>query len=79
MERNVIQFANVFQNLSRNMAKVKKKKRECPQCGFSVEIETAGVHFSENGGIKVYCDEDPFSCPNFPYTERDEISGIHTK
>lgn len=35
---------------------------KCQNCGHKEELLTDGVHESESGGIRVYAEDDMFSC-----------------
>lgn len=39
-------------------------EKKCDTCDFRQEICTEGVHESEAGVIRVFSEEDVFSCPN---------------
>lgn len=46
--------------------------RNCPQCNHQVDgLETSGCHFTENGGMKIYCEDDTFECPKCFFKERN--------
>lgn len=37
----------------------------CQTCGYESDIMlSSGVHVSESGSVKVYCEDDSFFCPN---------------
>ena len=38
-------------------------EKPCPDCGYVVELQSSGVHTTDNGCVKVYCEDDEFNCP----------------
>ena len=46
--------------------------KPCADCGYVVELESSGVHTTDNGCVKVYCEDDEFNCPNCSYTDKGE-------
>lgn len=45
-------------------------EKTCPDCGYVVELQSSGVHISDNGCTKVYCEDDEFNCPKCSYTDK---------
>ena len=41
-----------------------KSMGQCETCDYEKEIHSSGVHQSQGGCVKVYCDADEFNCPN---------------
>ena len=37
--------------------------KKCDSCTYEKEIHSSGVHESEGGSLKIYSEEDEFSCP----------------
>ena len=49
-------------------------EKPCPDCGYVVELPSSGVHTTDNGCVKVYCQEDQFNSPNAPTLTRVKIN-----
>ena len=56
-------IADVEEELTQKYGKGKTSLRKCETCDYEQVIQSAGVHVSESGPIKVYADDDKFSCP----------------
>ncbi|XP_046849016.1 uncharacterized protein LOC124442560 isoform X2 [Xenia sp. Carnegie-2017] len=41
-----------------------KSIKKCQTCDYEKVIYSDGVHTTESGCMMVYCEEEPFSCPN---------------
>lgn len=46
---------------------------KCDTCTYEKEIHSSGVHETEGGSLKVYCEDDAFICPK---CNKDEPKGI---
>lgn len=56
-------IVDVEEELTQKYGKGKTSLRKCETCDYEQVIQSAGVHVSESGAIKVYADDDKFSCP----------------
>ena len=36
-------------------------EKPCPDCGYVVELQSSEVHTTDNGCVKVYCEDDEFN------------------
>ena len=54
----------LVESLVDKYAQGKKSVRKCQTCDHEQVIHTGGVHVTEGGSLKVYDEEDMFSCPN---------------
>lgn len=62
-KESAISVPNVEEELTQKYGKGKTSLRKCETCDYEQVIQSAGVHASESGAIKVYADDDKFSCP----------------
>ena len=58
-----LSLQNVEEELTQKYGKGKTRLRKCETCDYEQVIQSAGVHVSESGAIKVYANDDNFSCP----------------
>ena len=56
-------IADVEEELTQKYGKGKTSLRKCETCDYEQVIQSADVHISESGAIKVFADDDKFSCP----------------
>jgi len=49
--------------ITQKYGKGKTNLRKGETCDYEKVIQSAGIHVSESGAIKVYADDDKFSCP----------------
>ena len=44
---------------------------KCPKCGTTESLFSSGVHESESGSLRVYCEDDIFVCPKCPPHQKE--------
>ena len=71
-KRNPALFSVLVDDLVQKYGQGEVSIRKCETCNFKKIIHSSGVHHDEGGCVKVYSEEDEFSCPN---CDEDEPKG----
>lgn len=55
---------SIVDTLKRKYGEGENSIRKCETCDYEQVIYSGGVHETEDGCLRVYAEEDKFSCPN---------------
>ena len=71
-KRNPALFSVLVDDLVQKYGQGEVSIQKCETCNYEKIIHSSGVHHDEGGCVKVYSEEDEFSCPN---CDEDEPRG----